>query len=229
MSEMENPFKDMRAVLFDLDGTLVETNIDFGLMKREMIALGEKYGVPVHETQELDILAIVDLVVCRLKGLSLDNEADCARREAFEKLEQIELIHCEDARPVETATDLLNALNQAGIKTAIVTRNCLTGVRLSTEKSGISADVLLTRDDVENTKPHPDHLLKALNALGIPPNEAVMIGDHWMDVQAGKAAGTRTIGFLRPGRPEDFFDNMKPDLVIRNLSELLVHIERLDK
>lgn len=230
MSQMTNPFEGIRAALFDLDGTLVETNIDFGLMKREMLALGEKYGIPASETQNLDILSIVDFIVARLMESSRVDEAEQAKQEAFEKLEQIELAHCRDARPVSGAVALLDALREARIKIAIITRSCGSAARLSTARSGISWDVLLTRDDVSSAKPHPEHLLRALDMLGVRPEEAIMVGDHWMDVQGGRAAGTRTVGFLSAtADPDDFFDQVKPDLVIRGLAELISYVERLKK
>jgi len=230
MSQMTNPFEGIRAALFDLDGTLVETNIDFGLMKREMLALGEKHGIPACEMQGLDILSIVDFIVARLMESSRVDEAEQAKQEAFEKLEQIELAHCRDARPVSGAVALLDALREARIKIAIITRSCTSAVRLSTAGSGISWDVLLTRDDVSSAKPHPEHLLRALDMLGVRPEEAIMVGDHWMDVQGGKSAGTRTVGFLSAAAdPDDFFDRVKPDLVIRSLGELIEHVERLKK
>ena len=48
-----------------------------------------------------------------------------------------------------------------------------------------------------------------------------MVGDHWMDVQAGKAAGMATVGILTPGRPDDFFAAHPPDRLIRDLRELI--------
>jgi phosphoglycolate phosphatase len=222
-------FKGIRAVLFDLDGTLVETNIDFPLMKREMISLGERYGIPADETQGLDILRIVDLIVTRLREQSREHESRHVRQEAYQKLEEIELDYCRSAHPIASSVELLDALRDAGIKIGIVTRNSRAGVAISMERCGIMADALVTRDDVENTKPHPDHILRALDSLGVSPSEAVVVGDHRMDVLGGKSAGTRTIGFLRPDRPDDFFDREKPDLIIRDLAELLDEIERLKK
>jgi phosphoglycolate phosphatase len=223
MFRMTNPFEGIRAALFDMDGTLVETNIDFPLMKREMLALGERHGILASELQGLDILAVVDHVTYQLSK----EEAKSVRQEAFDRLEQIELVHCQDAGPIDCAPELLKALEDAGIKVAVVTRNCRSAVRLSLEKAGIHSDVLLTRDDVTNTKPHPDHLHQALDMLGVTPEEAMMVGDHWMDIRAGKAAGTRTIGFLRPDRPKDFFDAEPPDLVVQDLAELLAFVKRL--
>ncbi|MCX6377076.1 MAG: HAD family hydrolase [Armatimonadetes bacterium] len=225
---MANLFDGVRAVLFDMDGTLVETNIDFPLMRREVLALGGKYGIPDCDLEGLDILSAVDLIDARLRETSRD-EAVKARQEALEKLEQIELAHSEGSRPIDGAHDVLRALREVGLKTAIVTRNCRAAVELSLEITGIFADVLLTRDDVRKTKPHPEHLVMALDMLEVRPHQAVTVGDHWMDVQGGKAAGTRTVGFLRPDRPEDFFDREQPDFVIRGLAELLDPIARLKK
>lgn len=229
MTQMANIFEGIRAVLFDMDGTLVETNIDFPLMRREVVATAEKHGVPAADVQSLDILAGIDLIVSRLTERGDVEEAAHARQEAFEKLEQIELVHSEDAHAISCAHEVLRALRDAGIKTAIVTRNCRTAVLISLELTGISADVLLTRDDVTKAKPHPEHLLRALELLGVRADEALTIGDHWMDIEGGKAAGTRTVGFLRPDRPHDFFDAHSPDLVIRDLAELLDLLDRLNK
>jgi HAD superfamily hydrolase (TIGR01509 family) len=226
---MKELFEGVRAVLFDMDGTLVETNIDFPLMRREMLALGVKYDIASDELAGLDILAAVEIIESRLRERMREGEAVRARTEAFERLEAIELVHAEDARAIEGAHEVLQALRDAAIKTAIVTRNCRAAVEIALEITGISADALLTRDDVVQAKPHPEHLCAALDMLETAPTHAVTVGDHWMDVQGGKAAGTRTIGFLRSDRPDDFFDREPPDLVIRGLAELLDPIARLKK
>lgn len=223
MGQMRNPFEGVLAVLFDMDGTLVETNIDFPLMKREMTALAERYKIPKSEVRGLDILGIVDYITDHRPGA----EAPEIRQTAMERLEQIELAHSREATPIPGAVELLQGLADQGIKYAIVTRNCRSAVTLSLETSGIAADVLLTRDDVERVKPHPGHLLKALEILGVRSENALTVGDHWMDVLAGKAAGTKTVGFLRARRREDFFDSEPPDFIIKDLAELLDYIERL--
>lgn len=222
---MTNPFKGICAVLFDMDGTLVETKIDFPLMKREMLALGERHGIPASELHGLDILAAVKATVNRLDPA----EADRVHREAFDTLERIELAHSDSVHIIAGALEILSALRDAGIRIGIVTRNCRNAVRVSLDRTGVFYDVLLTRDDVHNTKPHPEHLLRAMDLLGVQPDESLTIGDHWMDIQGGRAAGTRTIGFLRPDRPEGFFDVCPPDLIIRGLEELLPCVERLKK
>ncbi|MHB1000916.1 MAG: HAD family hydrolase [Armatimonadota bacterium] len=224
---MANILRNIHVVLFDLDGTLVDTDIDFTRMKNEMLALGARHGIDESELKDLDILAIVDHICDSLARYPGDIESAGVKEEAFRILEEIEVPACENARVVKCAPELLDALRHAGIKIGIVTRNCMNAVRCSLNRTSIQYDILLTRDDVLRTKPHPDHLIHALDMLGIPPCEALMVGDHWMDIMGGKAAGTGTIGFLRPDRPDDFFNRCPPDLIIRDLSELIDALKRL--
>ncbi|MHB1458240.1 MAG: HAD family hydrolase [Armatimonadota bacterium] len=217
---MMSIFCGIRAVLFDMDGTLVETSIDFSLMKREMLRIAEEYGIPSHQLANLDIIGIIDAAYRELVSQSRSSDAETMYDEAYGILQEIEISACRNAISVEGAIKLLHAIRDAGIKICIVTRNSREAVGISVERTGVFFDILLTRDDVPDVKPRPDHLISALEPFGIPPDEAVMVGDHWMDVVAGKAAGTRTVGFIRPDRPDDFFDPYCPDLVIHSLSEL---------
>ncbi len=224
---MTNPFLGVRAALFDLDGTLIETHIDFGLMRREMLALAARYGAPAQNPHQ-DILGIVESA---RKWLVAEGKADSAaelRREAFARLQDIEVEHCGNPVKVPGARALLRMLRERGIRVGIVTRNC----RLVSERllqfGDLSYDSLLTRDDVLRTKPDPAHLAAALAALdpssAIPNPAAVMVGDHWMDSAAGRAAGMRTIGLLR-GRPESFYEPAPPDLLVPELADLLPLVE----
>ncbi|MDO8588210.1 MAG: hypothetical protein Q7T82_14375 [Armatimonadota bacterium] len=79
--------RDLDAVLFDLDGTLVETNIDFALMREEMLAVAGEFGVAPESARAMDILAIVEYVCDTLNVRGLTERADEARREAMRRLE----------------------------------------------------------------------------------------------------------------------------------------------
>src|SRR3990172_3439391 len=121
---MNHLFSNLDAVLFDLDGTLVETNIDFPLMKREMIRLAADYGLPDSDLSSLDILAIVERMVEHVRQVRDDETAELARDEAFGILEEIELRHSADAREIRPARELVEALQSQGVRVGIVTRNC---------------------------------------------------------------------------------------------------------
>ena len=88
-------------------------------------------------------------------------------------------------------------------------------------RARIRADVLLCREDVVRTKPSPDQLVSALRMLDAAPDRSVMVGDHIMDIVAGKSAGMRTVGVLTPGRAPDFFAKAAPDAVANDLYEIL--------
>jgi len=218
---VKNISDDIRAVLFDLDGTLVDTNIDFTRMKEDTLRLAERYGLTRTELADRDVLGIVEMAHRLLAVSGRHDEALAFSADAEALLEKIELRHAKRTQTIDGAAELLAALSQAHIKSGVVTRNCRAAAYLSLQIARLACDVVLTRSDVEDRKPNPNHLLAALDRLGVDPSNALMVGDHTMDIQAGKAAGMRTIGFLRPGHPRDFFDPVSPDAVIISLQELL--------
>jgi phosphoglycolate phosphatase len=209
------------CVLFDLDGTLVETNIDFALMKREMTALAVQAGMAASDVDGLDILGVIRSAVEFLTGQGRPDDAAQLRRRAMSILEQIELRHARDTREIPFAKDTTDRIRACGIGVGVVTRNCRRASELSLSIAGIHADVLVCREDSLNHKPHPEPILLALSMLDADPRSSIMVGDHIMDVQAGRAAGMKTIALLRERRPRDFFDDVRPDFVACSLAEVL--------
>jgi HAD superfamily hydrolase (TIGR01509 family) len=100
---------------------------------------------------------------------------------------------------------------------AIITNTPAVCARRILEQSGLHVffNAVLTGDEVVNGKPDPEIVYKACEALSIKPQEALLIGDSTLDVQAGRAAGCKVIGV-----------GIEADYMIRNLPELLDLIER---
>jgi phosphoglycolate phosphatase len=220
---VENLFSGLRAALFDLDGTLIDTHIDFALMRSESLRFARAAGVDVDGLEGLDILTIVERArqqVCERDGAEA---AARFRAGAFALLEDIEVSHCANPVEVRGAGELLRRLSDRGVAVGIVTRNCRRVSERLVRDGGLAHRALRTRDDVPVTKPDPAHLLAALDAMGVGPDQAascVMVGDHWMDAQAGRAASMRTVGLLR-GRDATFFTPAPPDLLVPELADLL--------
>ncbi|MCL4366439.1 HAD-IA family hydrolase, partial [Patescibacteria group bacterium] len=81
-------------------------------------------------------------------------------------------------------------------------------------------DIVVGADDVNNPKPHQDHVLAALQKLGVEPENAYMVGDTDHDILAGKSAGVKTIGVTYGWLGQDI-KKYKPDYVIDDIEQLL--------
>lgn len=219
----------VEAVLFDLDGTLVETNIDFPLMKRTVVALAAEEGVETDGLDGMDILAAVEEAAGRLRARGACAGSVRYREQAFAALEEIELRHARQTREIPFARELVCRLRERGIRVGVVTRNCRRASEMSLEIVRIRPDVMVCREDAREHKPHPEQLHLALDALGVRAERSIMVGDHLMDISSGQAAGSKTIGILHDSRPPNFFDAVRPDLVARSLEEVLDAIVGRDR
>jgi phosphoglycolate phosphatase len=223
---VENLFSGLRAALFDLDGTLIETHIDFVLMKQETLCHARECGIGTEGLQHLDILSIVEAGRDYLARTSGVESASDFRQRAFSLLEEIEVSHCANPVEIPGAAQILCDLEERGVRIGIVTRNCRTVANRLVEFAGLRHGALLTRDDVPRTKPDPAHLWSAIELLGLKPvnteaaSQFLMTGDHWMDVHAGRSACMRTVGILR-GKSGESFAPAMPDLLVNELADLL--------
>ncbi len=92
----------------------------------------------------------------------------------------------------------------------------------------IPHDVLLTRDDVPRAKPDPIHLQIALERLGVERAESIMVGDHAMDIAAGRAAGVRSLAITHgASAAEAAFAEHPPDRFLRSFAELKALVPEL--
>ena len=209
--------REIDTVLFDFDGTLVEISIDFAEMRRGVMALGLEYGV--SSDPELYVLESLEDIFGKL--MQRDEEQAKAFKQQAKKLSvDIEIEAAATSRAMPGADRALKKLRDSGVKIGIVTRNCRPAVMRSVENADFIYDLLLTRDDVEKVKPDPQHLLDALNMLGSEPENAMMVGDHPMDILAGKRAGTKTAAVLTLRSREDFHE-VSPDLILTGVENLL--------
>lgn len=80
-------------------------------------------------------------------------------------------------------------------------------------------------DDITHPKPHPEMIIKSLEVIGVKPHEAVMIGDSTYDIDAGYAAGTKTIAVCTK-KTREFWESaeIKPDLIINEFEDLLNYL-----
>ena len=220
----EGLLNKIKAVIFDFDGTLAVLNIDFSFMKEQVFDVMKRFGVTEESISETYLLEIINEVSQRL----LEKKPAAAERfyeEAHGILHTIELMAAEEGRLLPGATATLERLRSRGMKIGIVTRNCEDAVRKVFPGIDHFCDVFVSRNSTKKVKPHPDHLTSVMKALNVSGEEAVMVGDHTIDIQAGKRVGMMTIGVLtgRIGRGE--FERAGADYVLREASEVCRLIE----
>jgi phosphoglycolate phosphatase len=216
-------FAGIRAILFDLDGTLVESCIDFDEMKRRVLALAAQYGVDATPWSAWPTLEIVAHTVRALGGNGAGDAARFASC-ANQAIIAVEMDAAADAAPAPGVPEMLRALDAQGYAVGIVTRNCRAAVERALARVPLMCRVLLTRDDVAHVKPDPRHLTDALEAMAMSGQRALMCGDHPMDIAAGRGIGAVTVGVLRPGMARAAMAEARPDLLLERVTELPQHL-----
>jgi phosphoglycolate phosphatase len=182
----------LSTVVFDFDGTLAVFRLDFGLMKQRLAGLASHYlgNVPVPDRPVLEWL---DHLEREIRCLNLA-EAKAFHSRAHQVIVEMELEAAREGVLFPFTRGLLMRLRQQGIHTAIITRNCAAAVQSVFPDLDRFCACFLARDHVAHVKPDPEHLRRALERFGTSPERSLMVGDHPLDVQTGKRAGTLTAG-----------------------------------
>jgi phosphoglycolate phosphatase len=210
-----------RAVLFDLDGTLVDSAPDIA---RAVNAGFAPLGVPPFTIA--DVIGMIgggaSVAVKRAAekaGLALGPTEEAAVLARF--LETYEAVSAEGRGLFDGARDLLSALSADGIGLGLVTNKAERITDVAIRALGIAHHfgVVHGASDRLAKKPDPAMLLAALDSLGVAPHEAVMVGDGPADARAGQAAGCRVV-LVDFGYTSIPVHDLGADAVISHLSQL---------
>lgn len=212
----------IKALLFDFDGTLLNTN-DL-IINTFMHVLEERF--PGQFTPE-DCKQFI--------GPSL--------KETFEKIapnEVDELIqkyrkwnhehHDELVKEYEGVIPTLQQLKEQNLKLAIVSTKQRDTINrgLKVMKAEHFFDVIVGIEDVKNVKPDPEPLLLAIEKLGVTKDDVIMIGDNYHDILGGKNAGVKTAGVAWSIKGEEFLKTFEPDYMLQTMSDLIQIVKELN-
>ncbi len=210
----------VEAVVFDFDGTLAETNIDFAAIRASLRGFFAGRGAWDEELSQRYILEMVEAACARLSP----GEAEATRTEAMEIVRRAELEACRDAQPYPGVPEALGTLHQRGYRLGIFTRNSRECCELILCRHPLPHSVLLARDDVANVKPHPEHLSQTLVRLDCPPERALVVGDHYTDVETARTVGAYAVGVLTTTGTRERFLQAGAVAVLDSVADLLAFL-----
>ena len=186
------------AVIFDMDGTLIEPLLSFSAIRAEL-------GVAPDEgiLESIEAMPAAQAAAARCKLLA--HELRAARSAAL----------------MPNALETLDKITQAELKTALLTRNAQEAMEIVLGKFSLEFDLAWSRQ-WGPIKPQPHGVLAACEQLGVLPARTACVGDFRYDIEAANAAGAVSV-LLAVGDPPDFAD--KADHVIDDLSDLIDILE----
>lgn len=217
----------MRAVLFDLDGTFADTAPDLGRAVNIMRAARGLGPVALAETRRVTSLGARGLLGAGF-GIGPDHADYAAMREEFLQIYENNL--CCDTVLFPGIAGLVDRLEANGLRWGIVTNKAERFALPLLQSLGYAARAacIIGGDTTGHMKPHPAPLLAAARALDQPPAACIYVGDDERDIQAGKAAGMKTIavrfGYLNGSNP----DAWNAEHVVNEPAEILAIINRIN-
>ena len=227
MSE-PSPLADRPALLFDLDGTLVDSVYQHVLAWHRAL---ESIGI------ELSIWRIH-----RRIGMSGGLFANALLREvragagsiAAEEVLHIQRLHAryyrevmDDVRPLPGAQALLERLDRERVPWAIATSGNRSSAEAVVQRLGVPPQVLVTHDEVPFAKPDPHLFLTAARRLGVEVQHAIVIGDSIWDMLAAQRARALGVGVLSGGYGAEELERAGAFRVYQDPADLLAHVDEL--
>jgi HAD superfamily hydrolase (TIGR01509 family) len=218
----------MPALIFDLDGTLVDTvyahvfSWQKALQESDMAVDGWRIHRKIGMSGGLFTRA-----VGREIGHELSDEEAAAVQDVHDRLFE-ELLPRDERRPLPGAKEVLAELRERGITHGIATSGRRPGIDASLDALGVPDDmVVVQRGDVARAKPEPDLFIECAKRLEVEPEDCYVIGDAVWDLLAARRARMLSIGLLSGGYGADELQGAGAFRVYRDAAELQGSLDEL--
>lgn len=212
-------YMSLRTILFDLDGTLIDTN---ELIIASFAHTFKQFGLAFtkEEMVEFNGPPLVDTFRSVVPG-SVEEMVDTYRKHNKEH-------HDEYVRIFPHVKETLEELQAKGVRIAVVTSKMHEVAKHGIEFTEIDPYIehLVALDDVKHAKPHPESVIKAMDLIDADPATTLMVGDNYHDIVAGQNAGIRTAGVAWSHKGRDFLAEYEPTYMLEDMRDLLELIKR---
>jgi HAD superfamily hydrolase (TIGR01509 family) len=223
----------VKAVIFDLDGTITNFNLDFRTARGEVRSYLLRVGVPASVLSAKEsIFEMLKKTEIFVKNSGKSAEAmEAIRNEALGIAEKYELEAAMSTGLLPGVVETLKELKRMGLKLGLFTLNSGKALSyiLQRFKLGDFFGVTVPRDRVNFVKPNPEHLEMALKVLGVSPEETVVAGDSGVDMESAKELKAVAVGLPSGASTAEQLTGHGANYVITSITDLPVLIERLNR
>ena len=201
----------IKAVIFDLDGTLVEFKLDYKTERAEVIQLLTKHGIPSSIlSMNEGMFGVLKMVEIYMKNSGKkEKEVKRVKEAVLSVANRYELQAARETSLVPGILAALKKLRDMKLKIALFTIDGEKATRYILRRFRIRRffDAVITRDSVSAVKPDPAHLRAALKALNVKPNEAIVVGDSALDMRCASQLKVLAVGVVTGiSTPEKLID-----------------------
>lgn len=204
-----------KAIIFDLDGTLLDSVATIVLVTRQTL---QSMGFDADEKALRHAIGVPLTVQAEWFAPGRQQEFVTSYRKTYIKHGG------HDSKPFPGTLEMLTNLRKRGHATAIVTSKNAVGTKKAIDMNGMDSlfDCVITADDVICYKPHPEPVIKAMAELGVTPDESLYVGDSTFDFDMANTAGMSVVGMSWGARTRDeLVDGFPKRVVVDNWAEFL--------
>lgn len=222
----------IKAVIFDLDGTLTEFNLDYKIVRAEVMQLLIRHGLPAS------LFSLKESIFEMFKKTQIYFRNLGRRAREFTELKKKALsIACKhelqaarDTSLLPGSLETLKRLKEMNLRLGIFTLNCEESTSYILHNLHIKTyfDAIITRDTVSKVKPDPSHLAVAMKALSVEPCETIVVGDSAVDMESAKSSNAFPIGLVTKTNSEKILYLAGARTIIGSITELPPLISKLN-
>jgi phosphoglycolate phosphatase len=214
----------IKAVIFDLDGTVAAFNLDYMTLRSEVRGFLIRGGVPASVlSMNESIFEMLNKTEIFLKNSGKSTRTlEKVRNEALAIAEKHELEAAKTTSPLPNVIETLKILKETGLKIGLCTVNSEKSTRYILKRFGIADffDAVIPRNKVKRVKPSREHLEAVLKALKVSPKEALLVGDGTRDMECARELKVTAVGLSTGVSTQKELMNSGADYLITSIADL---------
>jgi phosphoglycolate phosphatase-like HAD superfamily hydrolase len=222
-----------KGIVFELDGTLVHSDVDFTKMKENMIRVLEEHGVPKSIlTPKMTTVVIMEYAEKYWAELKkTESERKWLREEMTRLMDSGELEAIDTLKPILGVEEAIRLLKKKGYRLGILTRSHHAYAVEALKKMKILDyfEAVLGREETPQPKPYADAMIYSAKALGLQLDEVFLVGDHHIDSTCAVNAGCHFIGVATGLRGDKSWEINRPQVILPSVADLPDYLEKNDQ